>query len=110
MHRVVLERIIGRKLQKNEVVDHINHDSLDNRRCNLRVATIRQNAQNMRVRSDNTSGYKGVYKHSKGGFVAQIWVKSEHRYLGYFATPELAHEAYCKAAEQYFGEFANYGD
>jgi len=110
MHRVILERMIGRKLKKHEVVDHINHDSLDNRRSNLRVATVQQNAQNMRLRVDSSTGYKGVYNHSKGGYVAQIWIDKKHKYLGYFQTPELAHEAYCKAAKEHFGEFANTGD
>ena len=109
MHRVILERMIGRKLKKGEVVDHINHDSLDNRRSNLRVATVQQNAQNMRVRSDNTSGYKGVYK-SNEKYIAQIWIDGSHNYLGYFDTPELAHKAYCDAANEHFGEFANFGN
>ena len=51
------------------VVDHINHDTLDNRLSNLRLATQKQNMYNQRTPKNNTSGYKGVVWHSQ----AQKW-------------------------------------
>ncbi len=46
MHRIILSRVLGRELNINEHVDHINRDRADNRRENLRVATNRQNCLN----------------------------------------------------------------
>ena len=42
-------------------VDHIYHDVLDNRKSQLRIATSSQQKMNTRIRSDNTSGHRGVY-------------------------------------------------
>ena len=89
-----------------EQIDHINGDRADNRWCNLRLANHAQNARNAKRRNDNTSGYKGVTR-AKGKWAAQIYRgpgKSQH--IGYFNTPEEAHEAYCEAAKNHFGPFA----
>ena len=107
LHRVVLERALGRELLAAECVDHINGDTMDNRRANLRLATRSQNKANSRRPRSNTSGYKGVKwskKHRK--WEASIKVNYRLRFLGYFNAPEEAYEAYCQAAKQYFGEFA----
>lgn len=107
MHRVILGRMIGKTLTSSEHVDHINGDGLDNRRGNLRIATPAQNMMNAKRRTDNTSGYKGVsLQKNTGKWSAQVWVNGKKRRLGYFNTPELAYEAYCKAAKEYYGEFA----
>jgi len=45
---------------KGNYVDHINHDTLDNRRCNLRVVTPHQSNLNQNLRLDNTSGHRGI--------------------------------------------------
>jgi hypothetical protein len=110
LHTVVLERILGRELERHELADHINGDGLDNRRNNLRVATKSQNMQNKRIGSNNTSGYKGVsWANSIKKWVAQIRVNGKTIILGYFDEPESAYEAYCKAAKEHYGEFANFG-
>ena len=111
MHRIIMKRILGRELKSHEQIDHINNDGFDNRRENLRMASSSQNCANQSLASNSTIGYKGV-THAKGrnGYMARIMVRGKRLYLGTYKTPELAHEAYCKAAEQYFGEFANYGD
>lgn len=91
-----------------QCVDHRNGDGLDNRRANLRVATFADNARNARLRKDNTSGFKGV-KRAGSRWYAQIRVNAKRLHLGSFATPEEAHAAYCRAATQHFGAFANFG-
>ncbi len=104
MHRVVLSRILGRPLNSHEHVDHINHDGLDNRRSNLRVATHSQNMQNSRKHS-SPQALKGVSKAGKK-WEARIRINGIQTRLGTFLTPEDAYVAYCKASAQYHGEFS----
>jgi hypothetical protein len=101
MHREIV------KLQPGDerFVDHVNSDTLDNRKCNLRVATRGQNAANQRLSRKNTSGFKGVTPVGNK-WQAQIGISGRRIYLGLFNTPELAHAAYCAAAARHFGEFA----
>lgn len=109
MHRVILERLLGRELVKGEYVDHKNGDGLDNRRANLRLATNSQNQLNQRRNSANTSGYKGVGWHrARKGFRARIKFQGKRLELGIFKTAEEAHEAYKQAALRYAGEFARF--
>lgn len=87
------------------LVDHRNGNGLDNRRANLRPATKSTNAANSRIRSDNTSGYRGVTRRGRR-WVAQITHAGTHHYLGIFVTPEEGARAYDAAALEHFGEFA----
>jgi hypothetical protein len=88
-------------------VDHANQDTLDNRRCNLRLATQSQNMANGSRRRDNTSGYRGVGRTPRRKtWRARIKVGGGYRILGYFKTPEEAAHAYDDAAKEVFGEFA----
>lgn len=67
-------------------VDHINGDSLDNRRMNLRLATPSQNAQNLRgPTARSKSGVRGVYWF-KGAWTPQPTLNGKRVYLGRFAT------------------------
>lgn len=110
LHRTVLARLINRPLLVSEEVDHIDNDSLNNRRSNLRVATRAENCRNRKRRSDNTSGYKGVsYDKSKGVWSASICV-NKALHIGYFHTAVDAAIAYNQAALRYFGEFALFND
>ena len=107
MHRMILERAIGRPLTKKELVDHIDGNGLNNCRSNLRIATSSQNMQNSKKSKANTSGFKGVSYHRRAQkWCAAISVNGKNKYLGLFESPEKAHEAYCEAAKKYFGEFA----
>lgn len=90
-------------------IDHINMNTLDNRKSNLRFATPGQNAINRPKQKNNTSGYKGVfvrkeYKHIK--YRAAIRVNQKLIHIGQFNTVEEAALAYNKVAIKYFGEFA----
>lgn len=89
-------------------IDHINRDRADNRIENLRLATHAQNTRNSRQRADITTRLKGVTPRNNK-FLAQIQHNKKKLHLGYFNTPEEAHEAYKQAALKHHGEFANFG-
>jgi hypothetical protein len=105
MHREVLA-YVG-LLLSNQQVDHINHDKLDNRLFNLRVATAAQNTCNQGLKANNKSGYKGVwFNKTTGKWIAKIKVSGRTITLGRFLTGEDAACAYNKAALEYHGEYA----
>lgn len=110
LHRVIGERMVGRPLRSGEEIDHIDGNSLNNTRRNLRVCTRTENTRNSRRKSCNTSGYKGVKRSQNGKrWCAFIRVGDGKRlYLGTFDTPEQAHEAYKTAALKHHGEFARF--
>jgi hypothetical protein len=97
MHRL----IIG--ATKGAVVDHINGNTLDNRRSNLRVCTHRQNLANSGAR---TGRFKGVSHTRHGGWRATIHIGKKQTHLGIFETEEAAARAYDAAAIRLHGEFA----
>ncbi len=94
------------KPPKGYTVDHINGNGLDNRRCNLRIASPQQNSSNRRKIKVKTSKYKGVHKRENGKWRAAIRVNRKLINLGTFILELDAVNAYNKAATQYFGEFA----
>jgi hypothetical protein len=85
-----------------KLTDHINGDGLDNRRANLRPATLGQNVANSRRRA-NSSGYKGVCWHKRD----QQWcARVGDTWLGGYADPVQAAMAYDDAARARYGEYA----
>lgn len=87
-------------------LDHINRNRADNRLSNLREATRTQNLRNSSIRSNNTSGYKGVtWVSEKGKWRAQIFNSYKIHHLGYFDDIEKAAQAYDCKARELFGEF-----
>lgn len=77
-------------------IDHINGIKTDNRIENLREANDSENQQNQKKPpASNTSGFLGVTKYKKrDNWVAGIKINGKRINLGYFDTPEEAHEAY----------------
>lgn len=107
IHQVVLSRMLGRPLVKGDYPDHINNDSLNCKRENIRLSTNAQNGANARLSKANTTGYKGVTysKHAKR-FKAQIMFQRKNYALGYYNTAEEAAKIYNYKAVELFGEFA----
>ena len=101
LHRLIAEA------PKGTHVDHINGDSLDNRRSNLRYATQSQNIANSKPRIGGTSRFKGVHWNKRAGrWAAAIKINYKSKYLGLFDTEQEAAEAYRQAAHKHFGDFA----
>lgn len=105
---IQIMKIMG-KWKKGKEIDHINRNKLDNRLCNLRMATRAENNRNVGLRKDNTSKYKGVSIatncHIKK-WLAQIQFNKKKMYIGRYETAKEAAKAYDRKAKEYFGEFA----
>jgi len=107
MHRLIMGAT------KGQVVDHIDHNPLNNTRANLRICTHAENRRNRKPNVNGASKYLGVYwlkSHRK--WRAQIRVDKRIKHLGLFACETAAAKAYDAAARTYHGEFANpnFGD
>ncbi len=101
MHRIIMSTPDGMQ------TDHINGDRLDNRRCNLRLASNIQTGQNQKKRRIGQSGYRGVtLNKSTFKWQAQIQVWGKKIYLGLYDTREEAFHAYQEASTKHRGEFA----
>lgn len=96
LHRVVMGATEG------QLVDHINGNPLDNRRCNLRFASAGQNSMNCKPKRN---GLKGVHIHRVGVWRAQISVNGVRHSLGTYPTEAEAHAAYVAAAQKLQGAF-----
>ena len=103
-HRDLLNPPVGME------VDHINGDTTDNRRTNLRICTVSQNRQNSAVRKDSKSRSKGVFFRDeyRNPWVARIWVPElkTTKHVGRFLTKEEAEIAYRSAAIRQYGQYA----
>jgi hypothetical protein len=100
MHRLIMNAPRGM------VVDHINANKHDNRRCNLRLCTQAENVRNKR-KSHGTSRFKGVWWHrARRKWIAVICHKGKNTILGRFDDEVEAAKAYDRAARERFGAFA----
>jgi hypothetical protein len=107
LHRIILERTLGRVLLPTEFCDHANGDIL-NRRCNLRLATRNQNNANRRKKVKTaTSQYYGVSWHKASQkWKASIKYEGNYHYIGIFSSEIEAAKQYDKYAKDIHGEFA----
>jgi len=103
MHRMIME------FPESFIIDHVNHNKLDNRICNLRLCTRGQNIMNSRKRKNCLSKYKGVTLDKRKRlkkWYAQIVKEGNYFHSQYFLTEKEAAKAYNCMARILFGEFA----
>lgn len=91
MHRLIL----GLQPGDGRQGDHINHNTLDNRRSNLRIVTLQENRWNIQ----GTKGF--YYDPRKRKYRAEIWVNNKKKHLKDCDTPEEAHQAYLDGKARY---------
>lgn len=103
MHRVIMN------CPDDMIIDHINHNTFDNRKVNLRIVTTSQNAMNKKLPSNNTSGVKGVKILNNGKVKSVITKDNTVIQLGTYDRFDDAVNARKEAEEIYFGEY-NYNE
>ncbi len=95
--------------EKGYEIDHISLDTLDNRRCNLRICTHQQNQMNQPLQKNNTSGVSGVsYYPPRKKYRARIKVNQHDIHLGYYRSMDEAIQARNVGMELMFGEYGRY--
>lgn len=99
MHRVIAGTIQG------EVCDHIDHNTLNNQKENLRNCKTSENLCNRKSRMGSKSKYIGVNFVQNKYWNSTIWFKGKRYYLGYFKTEEEAAKARDEKAKELHGEF-----
>jgi hypothetical protein len=93
---------------KNEV-DHIDRDKRNNHVNNLRWSSHTENAHNVNMRKNNTSGHMGVsYDKKSKKWVAGFKINGKRKHIGSYKTVEEASNAYQAKIKEHYGEFANF--
>lgn len=101
LHRLIMNA------DNKMLIDHIDGNKLDNRKCNLRLATKQENARNSKIPKSNTSQYKNVsFRKDRNKWRSYINISGKQISLGHFETKEEAAIAYNNAAIFHFKEFA----
>ena len=106
-NRILLHRLILKLNDPKILVDHINHNTFDNRKENLRKCNPTESLRNRTKQENNTSGFKGVSWHiSKQKWMAYIGLNNKQVYIGLFEDATSAAKAYNKKAIELFGDYA----
>lgn len=92
----------------SEIVDHINMNTLDNTRNNLRISNNQNNSMNVKSKG-GSSKYKGVsWSESRKKWEAKIMINRKTIHLGRYLNEELAAKKYDEKARELFGEHGRY--
>jgi hypothetical protein len=107
--KVYLHRLLCKTADGKQKVDHINAIRQDCRSENLRACTNSQNNLNQSLRTNNTTGFKGVSRDSRSGkFLVRIFDGFKYRHCGVFASIDEASKVATAFREKHHGEFARH--
>lgn len=105
-HKVISLHRIVTNVKDGEMIDHINHDTKDNRKNNLRICNSSKNQMNKKLQINNKSGKTGVFwDKQRNAWKSQISVNKERINLGWYDVFEDAVKIRIEAEEKYFKEF-----
>lgn len=105
IHRYIYKYILKEDIT-NYVIDHINGNPLDNRKCNLRIATKQQNMYNIKSHINSSSKYIGVsYRNDRKKWNSYITINGKKKSLGHFKDEIEAAKARDKAVIQFYGKY-----
>ena len=106
MHRWILKDLEN---IKDVLIDHENHDTLNNHKYNLRISNRTTNAQNRNSKNrNNKTGYRNVAL-INNKYIVQLQVNGKNIRFGEFNDPDEAGKFATKLREKYYGEFAGNG-
>jgi hypothetical protein len=105
LHRWVFNYLEG------TIIDHINHDMLDNRKCNLRITNIPDNSKHRNGKNkNNNSGYRNVcWLKNENKWAVQIMIDGKNTRVGKFTDLEEAAKFAEQMRQKYYGEFKGVG-
>lgn len=99
MHRFLMMANSGQE------VDHIDGNSLNNQKHNLRICSLKENRRNRSKNLNSKNRYKGAY-FMNGKWISKIRVDDKMLCMGPYLNEEDAAKSYDDAAKKYYGEFA----
>ena len=110
MQRILLHRYLMNP-KDNELIDHVNHNTLDCRKCNLRKTTNALNLKNRKGKNKNNStGYRNVsFNKQSGKYLVQLQVNGKNKRLGEFYDVDEAGKFAEKMREEFYGDFKGVG-
>ena len=104
---ILMHRLIMDVIKSDDIVDHIGHNLLDNRKCNLRITTHNGNLKNKSISKRNKSGVTGVcWEERSQKWHSYIWTNGKTIHLGRFDNFDDAVNARKEAEVKYFGSFS----
>ena len=106
LHRIILG--LGKTVSGKNIIDHINHNKLDNRKCNLRMTNQNTNMRNRPSKnSNNKSGYRNVFWNTGiGKWTVSLCKNYKEIHIGDYDDVDLAGAVAEEARQKYYGEYA----
>jgi len=93
---------------KGKLTDHINGNTLDNRKSNLRIVDIYKNGWNQKILKNTPSGFKDIYwRKTDKAWEVRVMEHGKRHSVGYFKNKDDAVDALLRALKKYHQGYAN---